>query len=79
VREEGVLLRAVEAVDFVNEQQSALRHAAKVTARRLTGFGKRFFQISDAGKHGGDRDEAQTDSIRQQPRDARFTRAGRPP
>ena len=52
--QKAILLRAVEAVDFIHEKQRAL---AVGFAR--AGFFKGALQIGDAGKHGGKGGEAQ--------------------
>ena len=74
VRQEAVLLGAVEAVDLVHEQQGLLPGAGG--GARL---GENLLEVGDAGEHRRDRDEAQADGIGEQPRDAGLAGAGRPP
>ena len=74
IRQEAVLLRAVEAVDLVHEQQGALTGAGG-GAR----FGEHLFQVGDAREDSGNSDEAHADSIGEQPRDGGLARARRPP
>ena len=75
MRQEGVLLTFIEAVHFVHENERGF------TGRRHAGFGfvHRFADFLDAGEHGTDRDEGQTESIRHQTRQRGFTHTGRPP
>src|SRR5438046_5439324 len=74
IRQEAVLLRAVEAVDLVHEQQGALAGAGG-GAR----FGEYLFQVGDTREDGGNSDEAHADSIGEQPRDGGLARPRRSP
>ena len=73
-RQKGILLGAVEAVDFVDEQHGAVPGLAAL-ARAIENFA----QICNAGKHRAQRFELQIRMARQQPRDGGFPAAGRPP
>ena len=72
--QEAILLRAVEAVNFVNEQQSALASPAMIACS-----GEDFFQIGHARKHGRNHLKAKPDGIRQQAGNRRLPRPRRPP
>ena len=52
IRQEAVLLRAVEAVHFVHEQQGVL-----AGLRHLPRFGKNLLEVGDSGKDRRDGDE----------------------
>ena len=69
-----VLLRLVEAVDLVDEEQRAAARAVP-DARRLEDA----LQIGDAGEDGADLLEGQVGGVGQQPGDGCLARAGRPP
>ena len=64
MRQESVLLRLVEAVDFIDEQQRAL----PVLAPDLRGL-EHFLQIRHAGEYGADLHESQIGLPGQQPRE----------
>ena len=74
IRQEAVLLGAVEAVDLVHEQQGLLSRL-----RRSPRLGENFLEVGDSGKDRGDGDEAQADGVGEQPRDAGLSGARRPP
>jgi hypothetical protein len=74
IGKKAVLLRAIEAVDLVDEQQGAL-----ACARGGPGFGEHFLQVGDARKDRRDGDEAKADRIGEQARDARLAGARRAP
>jgi hypothetical protein len=74
VRQEGVLLRLVEAVDFVDEQDGGAARAL-VHARALDGFA----DVLDAGEHGRNGDEVGAEGLRSQPRQRGLAHARRPP
>ena len=65
IGQEAVLLGAVEAMDFVHEQQGLVPGF-----RRGARLGEQFLQIGDAREHRRDGDKAQADGIGQQARDA---------
>ena len=69
-----ILLRAVEAMHLVDEQQRALAHLA-AGARGV----EHLLQVGDAGKHRGNLLEMQFGRIRQQPRHRGLAGAGRAP
>ena len=69
-----ILLRAVEAMDLVDEQQRALPALAP-RARRL----EHFLEIGDAGEDRRDLLEMQIGFLRQQPRHRGLAGAGRAP
>ena len=73
-RQKGVLLRAVEAVDLVDEEKRALAHLAALL-RRV----EHLAQIRHAGKDRRQRLEDQIGALRQQPRDRRLAAARRAP
>ena len=73
-RQKGILLRLVEAMDLVDEQQRALPHLAP-GARGI----ERLFQIGDAGKHRGNLLEMQLGGVGEQPRHGGLAGAGRAP
>ena len=73
-RQETVLLSAVEAVDFVHEQQRA-----PAGERHRLGLGKGFLQVGHARKDRADRHEAHVDGIGQQARGAGLAGARRTP
>ena len=73
-RQEGILLRAVEAVDLVDEEERALARLA-ARARRL----EHLLQVGDAGEDRRDLLEMEVGLARQQPRDRRLAGARRPP
>ncbi len=72
--QEAVLLRAIEAVDLVHEQQGLL-------ARFRCGlrFGEHLLEIGNARKDGRNGDEAQADRAGEQSRDGRLAGSRRPP
>ena len=74
-RQERVLLRLVEAMHFVDEQD---RCAAVLLAREL-GARDRVANVLDAGEHRRDRDEVRVERIRHQPRERRLAHARRSP
>ena len=69
-----VLLRAVEAMDLVDEQQRALPQFA--AAARLL---EHLFEVGDAGEDRGNLLEMQVGRLRQQPRHRGLAGAGRAP
>ena len=73
-RQKRILLRAVEAMHLVDEQQRALAHLAP-GARRV----EHLLQIGDAGKHRGNLLEMQFGGIGQQPRHRGLAGARRSP
>jgi hypothetical protein len=75
VREERVLLRLVEAVNLVDEDDRAL---AARTARRL-GRRHHLLDVLDAREHGAERDETRLRAVRDHARDGRLAGARRPP
>jgi len=72
--QETVLLRAVEAVDFVDEQQRGL--AGGAPQPRIL---ERAFEVGDAGEYGRHLMEMQPCGVGEQARDAGFADAGRAP
>ena len=74
-RQERVLLRLVEAMHFVDEQD---RCAAGLLAREL-GARDGVADVLDAGEHGRDRDEVGVERIGHQPRERRLAHARRAP
>ena len=75
VGQECVLLRAVEAVDLVDEEDRA---AASPRALRL-GLRDDLTDLLHAGEHGGKRDEARPGDVGHQRSERRFPRARRAP
>jgi hypothetical protein len=73
-RQETVLLAAVETVNFVDEKQRALSHAAP-GARRL----KCLFQVGDAGEYRGQLIEVEIEGRGKQPRDGGLAGSRRAP
>jgi hypothetical protein len=74
VREEAVLLRPVEPVDLVDEQQRSPADLPPV----LGGL-EHLAQVGDPGERRGQRLELQVGLLRQQPGDRGLPTAGRPP
>ena len=74
IGQEAVLLRAVEAMDLVDEQQRLLTGLAAVP-----GLGENLLEVGDARKHSGNGDEPQTDGVGEQPCDAGLAGSRRPP
>ena len=74
-RQKGVLLRLVEAMDLVDEEERAL---AAATAR-LLGFRHHRADFLDAGQHGAEGDEPCVGGGRDQPGQRRLAGARRPP
>ena len=74
-RQEGVLLRLVEAVHLVDEQD---RRAPRLRAHDL-GARDGLADLLHAGEHGGDRDEVRVERIRHQARERGLADARRPP
>ena len=72
--QEAVLLRTVEAVDFVHEQQRLL-----AGLRHPVSLGKGLFQVGHARKHRADRGEAHSHLVCEQSRNARLAGARWPP
>ena len=72
--EKAILLRAVETVNLVHEQQRALPGA-----RRHLRLGKGLFQIGNAGKYRADGHETHADGIGEQAGDAGLARPWRTP
>ncbi len=73
-RQKSILLRAVEAVDLVDEEQGALAHLAA-----LPGRVEHLAQIRHAGKDRRQRLEYQIRALRQQSGDRRLAAARRAP
>src|SRR5262245_60833370 len=73
-RQEGILLRAVEAMDLVDEEQRPLPGFAP-RARRV----EYLLEIGDTGKNRRNLLEMQVGGLRQQPRHGSLAGAGRPP
>ena len=74
IGQETVLLGAVEAMDFIHEQQRPLARR-----RHLLGICKGFLEVGDAGEHRRQRCEAHPYRLGEQPRDRRLAGAGRSP
>lgn len=74
IRQEAILLRAVEAVDLVDKQQCRLAGGPA-----LAGFLEDLAQIGNAGKHGRERRKMQARGIGQQAGDRCLAGARRPP
>ena len=74
VREEGVLLGFVEAMDFVNEDDGALAGAGFAF-----GVGHDFFNFFDAGGDGAEGDEFAFGEARDEAGEGGFAAAGRSP
>ena len=74
MRQEGVLLAAVEAVDLVDEQQ----RAASLLAARLGGV-EHLAQVGHAGMNGRELLEMKIGEIGEQPRHGGLARARRSP
>ena len=75
IGQKAVLLGTVEAVDLVNEQQ----RATPLQAECALCLGKDAFEVRDPGKYRADGGVAHADAVGQQPGDAGFARARRPP
>src|SRR5439155_2549292 len=75
VREDDVLLRLVEAVDLVDEEDGALVREAADLARFLDELSK----LRDAARHGGDPDEARLRHARRDRREGRLPGPRRSP
>ncbi|MNM87689.1 hypothetical protein D3C81_998780 [compost metagenome] len=74
VRQEGILLRLVEAVYFVHEQ-----HRATAVGETLCGGGQHLAHFRQAGEHGGNGLELGVGVLRQQQRKRGFATTRRPP
>ncbi len=74
IGQEAVLLRSVEAMHLVDEQQGLLAGLG-----HLPGLGEDFLEIGNAREDRRDRHEPQPDGVGEQPRDAGLARARRPP
>src|SRR3546814_5759655 len=61
IRQEAILLRAVEPMDFVHEKKRLLPKAGMIA-----GCGKHFLEIRNTGKNGGNRFKTQAHSISEQ-------------
>src|SRR3546814_7064515 len=61
IRQEAILLRAVEPMDFVHEKKRLLPKAGMIA-----GCGKQFLEIRNTGKNGGHRFKTQPHSISEQ-------------
>ena len=72
--QEAILLRTVEAVDLVHEQQRAL-----TGLRGLVGSGEGLLEVGHAAEYRADAFEAHPHAIGEQPRDGGLAGAGRPP
>jgi hypothetical protein len=75
VGKKRVLLRLVEAVHLVDEEDGA--PAAR--CKRVLGFLHRLADVLDAGEHGRERDELGVESLRHEPGDGGLARARRTP
>ena len=75
VRQKGVLLRAVETVDLVDEQDRAHPPAAALDVR----LGDDLPDLLYAGQHRREGDEPRAGDARHQRGERRLARAGRPP
>ena len=75
IGQESVLLRLVEAVHFIDEQDGV---AARLLQLEL-GALQRFADVLDAGEHRGDRDELGIERLRHQPRQRGLAHARRAP
>ena len=73
-RQEAILLRTVEAVNLVHEQQRAL-----AGLRSLVGSREGFLEIGHAAEHGADAFEAHAHAVGQQPCDGGLARTRRAP
>ena len=71
VRQQRVLLRLVEAMDLIDEQNRA--HIAPPFLFRALDF---LAQLTHAGQHGRERDETQSGPIGEQTRECGLARAG---
>jgi len=76
VRQKRVLLRLVEAVHLIDENDGALRREA---VPRLLGQLDRLANVLHAAQHRADGDELRVERLRHEPRDRRLARARRPP
>ncbi len=74
-RQEGILLRLVEAVNFIHEQDGALLSVLAPLARLLDDFA----QFRHPGCHRAEGDEMRARMSGQQMRERGFAAAGRPP
>ena len=72
--QETILLGAIEAMDFIDEQQGLLTRPGCVPR-----FGKQLFQFGNARKHRRNADETQAHCFGEQPRDAGLAGARRAP
>ena len=72
--EEAILLRTIETMDLIHEQQGLLTRASS-----CSGFSEHFLEVGNAGEDGGDGDEPQPNGSREQAGDGRLARAWRPP
>ena len=70
MRQEGVLLRLVEAVDFIDKQNGAL-----LPLPGCFGFLNRFADIFHARKHGGHGQKLCAEALRDNPRQCGFANA----
>ena len=76
MRQEGILLALVEAVDLVDEDDgAALLEPVARQGRALD----RVADVLHAAEHGADADELRIEGIGHQPRDGGLAGAGRPP
>src|SRR5712691_10162685 len=75
VRQEGVLLGLVEAVDFIDEQSRGLA----VQPTLLLGFLKNLTELLDTGEHGRKGDERRLYRLRQEMRERRLATTRRSP
>ncbi len=73
-RQEAVLLGAIEAVDFIDEQQSPLPRAPAASC-----FLECTLEIGDAGEHRGELDEVQSGAGGEQAGDGGLAATGWPP
>ena len=74
VRQKGVLLRAVEAMHFVHEDDGA-----PAVATRAFGLRHHFLDFLDAGEHGAEGNEFGVRAPGDDPRERRLAAAGRAP
>ena len=73
-RQKAILLRPVEAVDFVDEQQRPLPDCAP-----FLGLVERLAQVGDAAEHGGERLKRQIGFFSEEAGNRRLTATRRPP
>ena len=75
MRQKSVLLRAIEAMHFVDEHDGA----PAVVAARLRAFDHHFLDFLDAGEHGAEGNEFGARALGDDSRESGFAAAGRSP